>query len=175
MTEYATKSFRGSATLLVGYGAKCFGGSCGCGGTKRTPAVSRAEIDRFIAEAAERRQMLDSLRREVKSIYVRDADLAEKALEAAERDLELPPIQIRYFEDPKRPELLGYVHPDEPRTIWLKADLKVASMVQVVGHEARHSKDLLEGRVVSETKAEEYGDRLARSDWSRWPRVEARW
>lgn len=179
--EYQTKSFRGSATLLVGYGAngaKCFGGgqgSCGCGGTKRTPAVSRAEIDRIIAELEERREMLDSLRREVKSIYIRDADLADRALEAAERDLDLPPIRIRYFADPKRPDLRGYVHPDEPRVVWLSADLKGPYLVKTLGHELRHVKDLVEGRPPRESAADEYGHRLVSSDWSKWPRVEARW
>src|SRR5687767_3483206 len=113
--------------------------------TFRYPAAPQSRIsDQDIADCEALGIAIDSLRREVHRVYVEDADLAERALEAAAKDLGLTGVvEIKYFKAPRQPDLRGFVRPNEPRVIWVSAALKGPYLIRTVGHEAKHVHQLL--------------------------------
>lgn len=170
-------------------GAKCAAGGCAC-----TPDVEllitinecigrelafaeQQKITKLIEAHEERSEAIGKGRREVQRVYVRDAELADRALEAAAADLGITGrgLALKYFRDDTDPGLSGFVYSSDPRTVWVCADRLGHALVATIGHEVCHAAQLIRGEPVDEGAARRYGRRLRGSEWGAWPKLREKW
>ena len=100
--------------------------------------------------------------------YARYSWAAARLAAWCARDLYLGPLRIAWYIDPEpispsaqRRGLRGYVIPDEPGLIHVRADQSEVETLRSTAHESYHLHEYRENRVLDEERAEAYGRRAA--------------